>query len=517
MSNTKRIAKNTLMLYFRQILTMLVSLYTVRVVLNTLGAEDYGIYNVVAGVVTMFGFLSGSMATASQRYFSFELGRGGDYKQLRKIFSLIFTVYILIGILILLLAETVGLWFVNNKLVIPDDRIDAARWIYQCAILSFLLTMITTPYMASVIAHENMNVYAYTSIIEAILKLLIVYSLQIINIDTLKLYGSLIFIVTFINTGIYRLFCIQKYKECRLGVYWDYALFKELTVYMGWNLFGTMSSVVKNQGINILLNMYFGPIVNAAQTIAGQINSTVLNFARNFSTAMRPQIIKTYASGNIINSWALVISATKATFFLLFFFILPLQLELSFMLKLWLKQIPEYVLIFVRIMLMNALIDSIGYPLFAVSQATGRIKLFQLIAGGIEIFNLPIALVVLIIGFSAVSVQIVVLTLSIFAIFARIFILSRQLQFSVRQYFKNAIIPIVYVLIVGSGIPIFFRCIYPAGLMRLFLTVMISIMSVIVSVFVLGLSQNERLFVIRKIKTEFLFKGIYKICRKRKY
>jgi O-antigen/teichoic acid export membrane protein len=503
MSTTKRIAKNTLMLYFRQILIMLVNLYTVRVVLNTLGAEDYGIYNVVAGVVTMFGFLSNSMATASQRYFSFELGRGGDYKQLRKIFSLIFTVYVLIGILILLLAETIGIWFVNNKLVIPDDRIEAARLIYQFAILSFLLTMITTPYMASVIAHENMNVYAYASIIETILKLLIVYILQIIKIDTLKLYGILIFMVTFINTGIYRLYCTRKYKECRLGIYWDYALFKELTVYMGWNLFGTISAVVKNQGINILLNMYFGPIVNAAQTIAGQINSTALNFARNFSTAMRPQIIKTYASGNSIHTWALVLSATKATFFLLFFLILPLQLELSFILKLWLQQIPEYVLIFVRIMLMNALIDSIGHPLFAVSQATGRIKLFQLIVGGIEIVNLPMALIVLIIGFPAASVQIVVLTLSGFAIFARIFIVSKQLQFSIWQYFKNAILPIVSVLITGSAIPIFFRCIYPTGLIRLLLTVIISVISLTASIYVFGLSQNERSFVIEKIKIYF--------------
>jgi hypothetical protein len=215
---------------------------------------------------------------------------------------------------------------------------------------------------------------------------------------------------------------------------------------------------------------------------------------------MRPQIIKTYASGNIVHTWALVLSATKATFFLLFFLILPLQLELSFLLKLWLKQIPEYVLIFVRIMLMNALIDSIGYPLFAVSQATGRIKLFQMIVGGIEIVNLPIAFIVLIIGFPAASVQIVVLTSSVFAIFARIFILSRQLQFSVRQYFKNAIIPIVYVLIAGSAIPIFFRCIYPTGLIRLLLTGMMSIISVIASVFILGLSQNERSFVIRRMR-----------------
>jgi O-antigen/teichoic acid export membrane protein len=401
-------------------------------------------------------------------------------------------------------AETIGVWFVNNKLVIPGERMDAARWIYQFAILSFLLTMITTPYMASIIAHENMNVYAYISIIEALLKLLIVYTLQIIQIDKLKLYGILLFIVTFINTGIYRFFCIRKYEECRFRVYWDYTLFKELTAYVGWNLFGTLAGVVKNQGINILLNIYFGPLVNAAQTIAGQINSTILNFARNFTTAMRPHIVKSYASGNKTQVLALFFSATKATFFLLFFFILPLQLELPFVLELWLKQIPEYVLIFIRIMLVNALIDSISYPLVGVSQATGNIKVFQIAVGGIELLNLPIALVALIIGFPAMSVQVVVVIVSIGAFLVRIFILSRQLQFSRRRYFKNTIIPIIFVSLIGSAVPVVFIRIYPAGMIRLVLTVVISTASIILAVFLLGLSQKEREFIIREIKNRIL-------------
>jgi O-antigen/teichoic acid export membrane protein len=499
-SNTRRIAKNTLMLYFRQILIMLVSLYTVRVVLNTLGAEDYGIYNVVAGVVTMFSFLSNSMATASQRYFSFEIGRG-DFEQLKKIFCLNFTIYIIIGVVILLLAETLGLWFLNYKLVIPHGRLDAARWIYQFAILSFLLTMITTPYMAAIIAHENMNIYAYVSIVEVVLRLFIAYVLQIIAIDKLRLYGVLMFAVTFINTGIYRFICIKKYKECRFRLFWNYDLFKELVGYIGWNFFGAVSGVVRNQGINILLNIYFGPIVNAARSVAMQVNSAVVTFAQNFTTAARPQIVKSYASGNSSQMLSLVFHSTKATAFLLFFFILPLQLELSFVLNIWLKQIPEYVLVFTRILLIRALIDSISYPLMGASQATGKIKIYQAVVGGITILNLPIALIVLIAGFSAVSVQIVSVGISAMAFCARIIILSRQLQFSVLFYVKNTFIPIILVAIIGSIIPAIFVFLSPmVGIIRLFITVLISAISLGLSVFFIGFSKNERLAVIQGIR-----------------
>lgn len=475
-----------------------------RVVLNTLGAEDYGIYNVVAGVVTMFGFLSNAMAAASQRYFAFELGRG-DYEQLEKTFSLSLTIYILIGLLILLLAETIGLWFVNTKLVIPDTRMDAARWIYQFAILSFLLTMITTPYMTSVIAHESMNVYAYVGIVEVILRLLIVYILQIITADKLKLYGFLMFAVTFINTGIYRFSCTKRYKECRFRLYWNYSLFKELTGYVGWTFFGSIAGIVRNQGINILLNIYFGPVVNAARAVAMQVNSAVLNFAHNFTTAVRPQIVKSYASGNKSQMLSLVFYSTKATAFLLMFFILPLQLELSFVLHLWLKQIPEYVLIFTRIMLGNALIDGISYPLMGASHATGKIGLYQAIVGGISILNLPIALIALIGGFSADSVQIVGVGLSIAAFFARIIILSRQLQFSVYFYFKSTILPIVLVGGIGSFSSIILVYIYPAGTIRLFLTIIISTISLMCSVLFIGLSKDERVIIFNRLRTRISF------------
>jgi O-antigen/teichoic acid export membrane protein len=317
-SNTVRIAKNTLMLYFRQILIMLVGLYTVRVVLNTLGAENYGIYNVVGGVVTMFSFLSSSMSIASQRYFSFALGQA-DFERLKRVFSLNFIIYILIASLVFILAETIGLWCVNHALSIPPERLNAANWAYQFSILTVIVTIMTTPYMAALIARENMNIWAYVSFVEALLQLLVVYVLQLSSVDNLILYSFLLFIITVVNTAIYRFICVKKYTECRFMLYWDYSLFKELVLYASLNLFRFGSNVIKNQGINILLNVYFGPLVNAAWAIGARVNQIITSFAVNFTTAVRPQIVKSYATGQKAQMLTLVFRSSKAAFFLIFF------------------------------------------------------------------------------------------------------------------------------------------------------------------------------------------------------
>jgi O-antigen/teichoic acid export membrane protein len=478
---------------------MLVGLYTVRVVLNTLGVEDYGIYNVVAGVVAMFSFLSNSLANASQRYFSFEIGRS-QFEQLKKIFNLSITIYVFIVILILLLAETIGLWFLNNKLVIPPERKDAVQWIYQSAILSFILTMLTTPYMASVIAHENMRIYAYIGIIEAILKLVVVFVLQIITADKLKLYGILLCIVTFINTGIYRFVCTKKYKECRFRLFWDIVLFKELISFVGWNLFGTMASLVRNQGINILLNIYFGPVVNAARAIARQVDSVILSFIYNINTAARPQIVKYYASGNKPETLRLVFRISKLTIFLLFFFVLPVQLELPAIFKIWLREFPEYTIIFTRLILVNLVIDSFCYPLISLSHATGKIKIFQLGVSGCYMLNLPVGLILLNIGFPSVSVFIIGIGTSLISYIFMLSYLSRQLHFSIKEYCNDVAIPVISVLLIGSLIPVFFVYIFPVGTIRLFITIIVCTLSLGFSVLFIGFTLKERLAVINGIK-----------------
>ena len=327
-NNSRVLAKNTLLLYFRQILIMAVSLYTARVVLAVLGAGDFGIYNVVAGVFTMFGFLGGAMASSSQRYFSYDLGKK-DLKHLEITFSVTFQIYLLIALVVLLFVETAGLWFLNTKLVIPSNRLIAANWIFQAAIISFLLTLITTPFMAIIIAHENMTVYAYVSIVEVALKLGIVFLLEYLPYDKLIVYGILLSLVIFINTAIYRFYCHKHYSECKVRFICDGKLFKEIIAYSGWNLFGNLAAIFKNQGINILLNLHFGTIVNAARGIAGQVNSAVMSFSNNFSTALRPQVIKTYAANQKEDTMRLVFRVCKFTFFLMYIFTLPLLFVLN--------------------------------------------------------------------------------------------------------------------------------------------------------------------------------------------
>lgn len=464
-SSTKRIAKNTLMLYFRQILIMLVSLYTVRVVLNTLGAEDYGIYNVVAGVVTMFSFLSGAMATASQRYFAFEMGKGNE-EGLQKIFSVTMTIYVLLALIIMLLAETVGLWFVNTKLVIPTERMVAARWIYQFAILSFMVTLLTTPYMASIIAHENMNVYAYVSIVEAALKLGIVFVLQALPYDKLIVYGGLLLLVACINTGLYRGYCKKHYAECRFRLVWDKVLFKEMVSYSGWNLFGASVGVVKNQIINILLNIFFGPLVNAARGIASQVNSAVVSFSQSFSTAMRPQIIKNYAAENYRETIQLVFRGCKGTFFLMYLFSLPLMIEMPYVLKLWLKEPPEMAVLFTRLALLDALIDSISYPIMTLAQATGKIKLYQGVVGGILLLNLPISYCVLKLGAPAYTVMVVACGLTCLAFFCRLLVTRKIILFPLSYFLKDVVLQCIIFSFFISLIPFLFFLYFNEGFFR---------------------------------------------------
>jgi O-antigen/teichoic acid export membrane protein len=491
-SNTRRIAKNTLMLYFRQILIMLVSLYTVRVVLETLGAEDYGIYNVVAGVVTMFGFLSGSMAAASQRYLAFEIGRG-DYEQLKRVFSLCLTIYVLIALAVLVLAETIGLWFVSNKLIIPPERKSAALWVYQFSIISFLFTIMVTPYMAAIIAREDMNIYAHMSIIETILKLGIVFLLRFMRWDKLPLYGLLLCAVTIISMGIYRIVCKHKYQECRFRFYWNKDLFKDIAGYTGWNLYGSIAWIFKNQIVNILINQFFNPAVVAARGIASSVNSAVSSFSNNFSVALNPQIIKNFAANQKTEMLCLMFRGAKGAYFLMYLFTLPIMIEMPFVLSIWLKSPPEYSVLFTRLVLLDTLINSVSYPIVAAIQATGKNKLQQIVQGSIFFLNLPISFIVLLLGFPAYSVMIIVICLTFITLVSRVIILRMLISFSVIQFFKKVIQPICIVSILSAVFPILLSLLWKQNLLRFFIITSISIISICVCIYLIGLSKAERL------------------------
>jgi O-antigen/teichoic acid export membrane protein len=331
-------------------------------VLKTLGVIDYGIYNVVGGIVMMFAFISSTMGAASQRFLSFELGKR-NYEQLKHIFSLTVLSYIFIAILIFVLSETIGLWFFYNKMNIPNSRMDAAFWVYQFSIFSFIFTIIAIPYNAVIIAREKMNVYAYLSILDSILKLLIIYLLVFISFDKLKLYAVLMFIIYACDFIFYFVYCRFKFEECSYNFIWDWNKLKEMLLYAWWGMIGAIANVFKNQGSNILLNIFFGPAVNASRGISFQIKNAIMNFNNNFFMAVRPAIVKEYAAGNQDEMIKLIYRSTKISYFLMLGLSMPVLIETHFILKFWLGQLPEYVVIFTRLVIIDSLFDTLVLPI----------------------------------------------------------------------------------------------------------------------------------------------------------
>ena len=456
--NNKRIAKNTVYLYFRMILILLVSLYTSRIVLAELGVIDYGVYNVVAGVIVMFTFINSSMATSTQRFLTFELGKG-DFNKLRQTFSASLNIHIVIGLLILLLAETIGLWFVNSKLIIPTERLFAANIAYQCTIISFLFNITQVPYNASLISHEEMNVYAYMGILEAMSKLGIAYSLVVFGGDKLIFFSVLMLILHVALLLLYRAYCIKKYKECLYHFYWEFDLYRRLTSFAGWNLFGSVAWVCRGQGLNILLNLFFGPTLNAAKGIADKVSHSVMAFIRNFNIAMNPQITKSYAAKNLLAMEDLCYRGTKFAFLLLFLMTFPLMVNIDFILSIWLVEVPRYTAVLVNLVMVDALLDALlGTSQFITAlQATGNIRYYQIVVGVIIMLVIPIGYFFLYIGGSPEIVFIVMIGISLVSGLVRILFCHYQLGFSISKFFMKVCIPALGVAIVSTPLPVYLK------------------------------------------------------------
>lgn len=484
------------------LLTMAVSLYTARVVLNTLGIEDYGIYNVVAGFVTMFGFLNSAMASATQRFLAFEIGRN-DKIQLRNVFSMSINIHFLIASIILILAGTVGLWFVNSQLTIPTDRMAASRFVYLFSIFTLLVNMVSVPYNALIIAHERMNVFAWVSIVEVSLKLLIVFMLQWFGFDKLKFYAILMFGLALLIRLIYGVYCNRKFNESKFRFYWDKPLFKTLASYAGWNLWGNAAVAIMGQGVNILLNIFFGPAVNAARGIAYQIRGAVNQFVHNFQMAMNPQIIKSYAANDLKYMHQLIFQGAKFSFFLLFTLTLPIILEAEIVLSIWLKTVPEYTVVFTRLVLINILIDSISGPLMTAAQASGKIKLYQGVIGGLLIFNLPVSYLFLKLGFLPEITIYVSIGISIIALIIRLLILKNLVKLDILKFIYQVIFRIQIVGIIALLAPFLLFVILDDSLTRLFLVGFCSFFCSVFTIYLVGLNASEKKYCIRVIINRF--------------
>lgn len=497
-ANNKRIAKNTLLLYVRTLFIMLITLYTSRVILNTLGVSDYGIYNVVGGVVAMFGFINSSMSSATQRYITFALGKG-DMKNLQKVFSTALQIHFLIAILILLLGETVGLWFLYEKMQIPTDRMDAAFWVLQCSILSTVVMIISVPYNADIIAHEKMSAFAYISILEAVLKLAVVYALLLSPYDKLIFYAFLILAVQLLIRFCYNNYCHRHFFESKYKHIWDKSLFKEMTSFAGWSMFGNLASVLFGQGLNMLLNVFFGPVVNAARAVSVQVQNAIQQFVGNFQMALNPQITKTYAKGEMKEMHQLMFRSARFSFYLLFLLSLPVLFETNFILTIWLKTVPENTVIFLRIMICTSLIYTLANPMIIANQATGKVKKYQAVCGSILLMILPISYICLKLGCPAYSVFIVHFCMEAIAQLARMIMLRPLIGIRVYDYLKNVYSRVFIVAALSIIVPLLVYESLNDTILRFFIVCVVCVLSVSAVAYTIGLSNNERVFVKEKV------------------
>lgn len=431
--NNKTIAKNTIFLYVRMLIIMVVGLYTVRAILRILGVEDYGIYNVVGGVVTIFSFIDGTLTTSSQRYFSMELAKG-DEKRLNQWFSLNVTAFSVLIPIFIIIAESIGLWFVNNKMIIPEERVYAANVVYQLSIVAFCVHFFSIPYNALIIAHEKMSAFAYISVVEAIAKLLIVYLLSISGGDKLIIYAVLMLILTICMTSTYIIYNRIHFKESRYRLYWNKGEFLGLLSFSGWHFIGTLSVVVRGQGINILINMFFNPAINGARAIAYQIYNAIHQLSNNFFVAIKPQIYKSYAAAEYNELYKLIMRSTIICSLLTSILVFPVLANTHYILKLWLGVVPDYAVIFTTLVLINGLIDSTNGPTTAAVLATGKIRNYELIVATLYMLNLPLSYVALRFGAEPTATMMISIIMSLLVTFARAFILGKKVPLPFKSY-----------------------------------------------------------------------------------
>lgn len=483
---------------------MAVSLYTSRVVLSTLGIEDFGLYNVVGGFVTMFTFLNSAMASATQRYLNFELGKGNAVR-LRTVFCTSVNIHLLISVVVLVLAETVGLWFVYSYLTIPPGRVSAALWVYHFSIFATVVMIMSIPYNATIIAHERMGAFAYISVLEVILKLAIVYILVGFDFDKLKLYAVLMFCVQLLIRAIYGQYSGRHFEESHYKWIWDKSLLREMMGFAGWNLFGNIAMVGFTQGLNILLNMFFGPAVNAARGIAVQVQHAIKGFCQNFQTALNPQITKSYAAGEVRYMHKLIYTSSKFSCYLLVFLSLPVLIDTQQILEWWLKVVPAHTTNFVRLILIISIIDGMSNPLIQAALSTGKIKRYQIVVGSLLLSILPLSYILLkFFDMPSESVFVVQMIVFIMALLARVYMLRSMIGFSFREFAQSVLLPTTMICIISPILPVIAFSFMGKGMAGFIIIIILSCISVMVTVYTLGLTKAERMFVVGKARAMYL-------------
>lgn len=503
--NNKRIAKNTLYLYLRMFVFLIMGLFTARVTINALGVSDYGLLNVVGGVMGFIGYFSTLLSSGTSRYLTVGLGRG-DIVRLKKIFSACGTLHLGMAIATIVVGETIGLWFVNYKLVIPEERLFAANYIYQLSLLGAFLGITQSPYMASVIAHEKMSTFAFMSIFDVAFKLIIVCLLLYIDTDKLMMLSTFYTITGLLTFLMYRIYCLKQFQECTMRLVWDKKLSKEIWNYVGWNSIGSFAYMANNQGITVILNLFFSTVVNAARGIAATVSTNIYNFVYNFQTAVRPQITKLFAIGDFVQMNKLICNSAKYSAYLLIIIGLPVFIETEYLIKLWLGNIPEFVVPFIRITLIEMLLKSIDLPIGDGIQAVGKMKLPNITSAIVYLAVLPSIYISLSLGASPVTAYIITCMSYPLALVCDLLILRKYTGFDICFYCRDILLRVAVIIAISAIFPMSLTRLLPFGFLRFSLSVASSIIVSCFVVFYFGLDSGMRQKVVCKVKEKLRFR-----------
>ena len=489
--NNKRIAKNTLLLYIRMLITMAVGLFTSRVVLQTLGVSDYGVFNVVGGVIGMLGYVNTLFASGVSRFLTIGLGENNPLR-LKLTFSTTVVLTLFTALLVLLLGETIGLWFVNTHLNIDPARMEAVNWVYQCALISSALTIAQAPYTASIISHERMNIYAYMSIFDSVMKLVIVYLLLIVNYDKLITYAIFLLVINIIDILIYRFYCIRRFQECKPSLKFDKTILKEMLSFSGFNMIGSLSAVCMNYGVNIVINIFFGTVINAARGVATQVGNVIQQLYSNFQLAGRPQVMKYYAQGDLQNMFNLMCNNGKYCALLLLCPIIPILVYVDGLLDIWLTEVPEYSAGFVRLAVLYTFLRSLDEPLTVGIHAVGKMKLPNVTSASLNMMILPLAYIIYKMGGSPLWGAILLAAFVPFCTVINFWILKKYIDFPWKMYIRRVFLPVCYIGVISSILPLTLLHFVPQNVWTCILCTTLSGINVCLFVFVLGLSKQKQ-------------------------
>ena len=487
----KRIVKNTMLLYIRMGVMMVISFFTARITLEALGVDDYGINNVVGGFVSMFSLISSSLSSSVSRFMTFGLGKG-DKKELNKIFSTSINIHIILAVIVVIAIESFGIWFLENKMVIPHERLEAAHWVLQCSALMFAINLLSVPYNAAIIAHERMGVYAYFTLFDAFSRLAIIFAIKYYDGDKLILLAIISIIPTIIKQFYYWHYSKKNFEECTYHAVWDKRVFKEMFGFAGWNFIGCTAGLAKDQGVNVAINLFTNPAVNAARGIAMQINGIIGQFIGNFMVAINPQITKEYAAGNLKRMHTLIFKSTRFSYYLFLFLSIPILLEVETILYIWLGQVPGHTVLFTRLAIVLSLGEIISNALIRSQEATGRIRNYQIVVGGILLMNFPVSYILLKMGYFPEITLVVAIVISQICLFARLAFLKNMVKLPVGAFIKDVYCNVLIVSAVALVIPLFCHSFINAQYVRLLAVCIVSVITSALAIYFIGCNKEER-------------------------